>query len=158
MLASFIWIVMHPYGSPEYEWCYLYSFRNFLFFFPVWHNEGKTRRILLGFEQKRLYPLMNRIIVTFGENANMRWGKIIIIRFLACHWCIKHNKNDNKLFEYYHFYTWCYPSKFEWLKFYFQSRGNLGNINIVIMFHRYRIFIRWCVCCMLFNIHFQKWS
>ena len=86
----------------------LYSRRNFLFFFPVWHSEGKTRRILLGFEQKRLYPLMNRIIVTFGENANMRWEKIIIICFLACHWCVKHNKNNNKLFQYYHFYTWCY--------------------------------------------------
>ena len=24
------------------------------------------RQILLGFEQKRLYPLMNRIIITFG--------------------------------------------------------------------------------------------
>ena len=97
----------HPYGWSEYKWYYLYSCRNFLFFFPVWHSEGKTRRILLGFEQKRLYPLMNRIIVTFGENANMRWEKIIIICFLACHWCIKHNKN-NKLFQYYHFYTWCY--------------------------------------------------
>ena len=75
------------YGWPEYKWYYLYSCRNFLFFFPVWHSEGKTRRILLGFEQKRLYPLMNRIIVTFGENANMRWEKIIIICFLACHWC-----------------------------------------------------------------------
>ena len=140
MLASFIWTVMHPYGWPEYKWYYLYSCRNFLFFFPVWHSEGKTRRILLGFEQKRLYPLMimNRIIVTFGENANMRWEKIIIICFLACHWCIKHNKNNNKLFQYYHFCTWCYWVSLNDLKFYFQSRGNLGNISIVIMFHRYQ--------------------
>ena len=127
MLASFIWTVMHPYGWPKYKWYYLYSCRNFPFFFPVWHSEGKTRRILLGFEQKRLYPLMiiNRIIVTFGENANMRWEKIIIICFLACHWCIKHNK----LFQYYHFYTWCY-----WV-----SLNDLSSIiNIVIMFHIYQ--------------------
>ena len=38
----------------------------------------------------------------------MRWEKIIIICFLACHWRIKHNKNNKKLFQYYHFYTWCF--------------------------------------------------
>ena len=77
----------------------MYSCRNFLFFFPVWHSEGKTRCILLGFAQKRLYPLMNRIIVTLGENANMRWEKIIIIRFRACYWYIKHNKTTTSYFS-----------------------------------------------------------
>ena len=143
MLASFIWTVMHPYGSPEYKWFYLYSCRNFLFLFPVWHSEGKTRRILLGFEQKRLYPLMNRIIVTFGENANTRWEKIIIICFLACHWCIKHNKNNNKLFQYYHFYTWCYwvsLNDLRWLLSSIFRAEVIWEISILIdiRFHRYQ--------------------
>ena len=98
-IQTHLQFLMHPYGWPEYKWYYLYSCRNFLFFFPVWHSEGKTRRILLGFEQKRLYPLMNRIMVTFGENANMRWEKIIIICFLVCHWCINTTKTTTSYFS-----------------------------------------------------------
>ena len=44
-------------------------------------------------------PWKPSIIVTFGENANMRWEKIIIICFLACHWCINTTKTTTSYFS-----------------------------------------------------------
>ena len=73
---------MHPYG-------WYYSCRNFLFFFPVWHSEGKTRGILAGLNENAFTRWW--IAVWSSHSGKIpTWGEKRLSSFvssIACYWC-----------------------------------------------------------------------
>ena len=74
--------IMHPYG-------WYYSCRNFLFFFPVWHSEGKTRGILAGLNENAFTRWW--IAVWSSHSGKIpTWGEKRLSSFvssIACYWC-----------------------------------------------------------------------